>query len=109
MTLRRALAAGPRGRGKRVAPGVKSSVRAYALKRREQGATFVQIGSELGLSMENVRRWTIGAGKPEKPSGALPVRVVAEPARRMTVVSPTGFRVEGLSLHEAAALLRALG
>jgi hypothetical protein len=39
------------------------------------------------------------------------VHVVAEPSakRVVTVLSPSGHRVEGLSLDEAAALLRALG
>jgi len=40
----------------------------------------------------------------------VPVRIVRdEPAARaVAVVSPTGFRVDGLTLSEAAALLREL-
>jgi hypothetical protein len=40
----------------------------------------------------------------------LPVRVVAEPTSpsALTVVSPSGFRVEGLSLTQAVAVLRML-
>ena len=39
------------------------------------------------------------------------VRVMPEPAaaRLLSVVSPSGFRVDGLSPSEAAALLRELG
>jgi len=39
------------------------------------------------------------------------VRVVETraPSRSLSVVSPTGFRIDGLSPTEAAALLRELG
>jgi len=38
------------------------------------------------------------------------VEVVAERTKTVVaVVSPTGYRVEGLSLQDAATLLRALG
>jgi hypothetical protein len=41
----------------------------------------------------------------------VPVRVISDPpaGRIVTVVSPAGFRVEGVTLPEAAALLRELG
>jgi hypothetical protein len=41
----------------------------------------------------------------------LPVKVVQQPAEsgRVAVVSPNGFRIEGLTLAEAATLFRALG
>jgi hypothetical protein len=54
--LRRALAGRARGRGKRVARELKARVHAYAVVRWEQGARYAQIGEELGLPMESVRR-----------------------------------------------------
>jgi hypothetical protein len=40
----------------------------------------------------------------------VPVEVIAEPSseRTVSVVSPSGFRIEGLSLLEATTLLRAV-
>jgi hypothetical protein len=40
----------------------------------------------------------------------VPVEVIAEPSseRTVSVVSPSGFRIDGLLLHEAAAFLRAV-
>jgi hypothetical protein len=55
-----------------------------------------------------VRRWCM----PTRAVGRMRVvHVVAEPSakREVTVLAPSGHRVEGLSLDEAAALLRALG
>jgi hypothetical protein len=39
------------------------------------------------------------------------VEIVAEPitAGAMSIVSPSGFRIEGLSFADAVALLKALG
>jgi hypothetical protein len=41
----------------------------------------------------------------------VPVELVTEPhaASSMSIVSPSGFRVEGLSFADAVALLKALG
>lgn len=41
----------------------------------------------------------------------VPVEVVPDPVatRTVSIVSPSGFRVEGLSLLEAATLLKTLG
>jgi hypothetical protein len=40
----------------------------------------------------------------------LPVRVVAERRERtVSIASEAGYRIEGLTLHEAVAALRALG
>jgi len=40
--------------------------------------------------------------------GLVSVHVVAEAVRPLTVWSPTGYRVEGLSVAETAELLRRL-
>jgi len=36
------------------------------------------------------------------------VRVIAEAVGRLTIWSPAGYRVDGLSIHAAAELLRSL-
>ena len=98
------------GVGKRYPTEVKRRVVAWAAVRREHGAGWAALGRELGLKLETVRRWCMSdAGQ----SGARAlVRVEVKPEveqQHFAVVSPMGFRVEGLSLSDVAELMRALG
>lgn len=112
--LKRELSRGERGRGKRYPAELRGRVVAWAQRRRQAGAGWVDIAEELGLGLDTVRRWCI----PKKPvvvtgRSLLPVRVVEGPAEhthaQLILVSPNGFRVEGLTLTEVASLLKALG
>lgn len=112
--LRRELARHERGRGKRYDVALKRRVQAWISRRRQAGATLATIGAEVGLGFETVRRWLradlASAGKLARRSALVPVRVIDEPraVRTVSVVSPSGFRVDGVTLAEAAAMLRAL-
>ena len=55
-----------------------------------------------------MRRWCVVGGETK---ALVPVRVVAPkvPSRTLSVVSPAGFRIDGLTPAEAAALLREIG
>lgn len=108
--LKRELSRGERGRGKRYSTELRGRVAAWAQGRRQAGAVWVDIAQELGLGLDMVRRWCVSK-KPATGRSLLPVRVVESPAEpaRLIVMSPNGFRVEGLTLTEAASLLRALG
>jgi transposase-like protein len=106
--LRRELGRVARGRGTRYPTELRERVVAWALAQRRAGASWRKIKRELGQKFDTIRQWCRGS---EGSRALLPVRVVAEraPERRVSVVSPSGFRVEALSLMEAAALLRELG
>ena len=110
--LKRELSRGERGRGKRYSTELRGRVAAWAQGRRRAGAGWVDIAQELGLGLDTVRRWC-GSKKPGVVTSRslLPVRVVESPAEpaRLILVSPNGFRVEGLTLTEAASFLKALG
>jgi len=109
-TLRRALTSRRRGRG-RLPTALRAPALAYARRRRRDGAGVAAIAAELGLCSETIRRWTRGPMAAVAPAGLVPIEVVADdtPApRALTLHSPSGFRIDGLSLDEAAALLRAL-
>ena len=99
------------------------ALRAFAVRYAEHtvegGGTVVEAAAKLGVSAPTLYEWrkgrTAGQGrsKPTDKSAALvPVRV-AEPAARAAVVgpqqvvlvSPSGWRVEGLSVESAAQLL----
>ncbi|MGO9838203.1 MAG: hypothetical protein ACLP1X_28825 [Polyangiaceae bacterium] len=108
-SLRAALATHEPARGKRYRVELKTRIIELAQSHRREGASWVPIGADVGIAFETLRRWCLAAEA--KPSRALvPVRVVADRAERtVSVVSAGGHRVEGLTLHEAAAVLRALG
>jgi len=107
-SLRSAIHAHGPSRGKRYEGGLRTRIIAFARSRRDQGASFAEIAEELGLCFETVRRW---CQLPEQRASTamLPVRVVAERQERtVCVASETGYRIDGLTLHEAVAVLRAL-
>ena len=115
-SLRRELDEEGRGAGRWYSPELRERVGAWARRRHGAGVAYEELGIEVGLARDTVRRW---ATESEKTTPAarhstprmLPVRVavVEQQQRTVVVVSPAGFRIEGLTLAEAAAMLRALG
>jgi hypothetical protein len=106
---RQVRALGSRHRGARVPRGLRAAIAAYARDERSAGASCRAIAERLGVSTESIRRWAQRpARRDRRGDGLVPVNVVAEAARPVTVWAPSGDRVEGLSLAEAAELLRHL-
>lgn len=105
---RRVHGLGPRHRGARVPPALRAAIATYARDERAAGASCGAIAERLGVSAESIRRWVFTESV--RGDGALvPVHVVAAAAATtLTVWSPTGYRVDGLSVSEAAELLRRL-
>lgn len=106
--LRRELGRVVERRGRCFSAALKQRVAEWIVKRRSAGATVTEVAAELGLAQGTVLRWS---GEHKTRRALVPVEVVPEQhaERVLSVVSPAGFRVDGLSLVEAAALLRALG
>src|SRR2546425_12562733 len=96
-TLRRRVhALGPRHRGARVPPALRAAIAAYTRDERAAGASCGAIAERLGVSSESVRRWArTRPGRDGMAGGLVPVHVVAEAVRPLTVWSPTGYRGEG--------------
>lgn len=94
----------PRGRNTQpYPPELRERVVRYAQSRVAAGDPSSSIARGLGLRPETLRRWL---GEPE-PVRAVPVVVEAPAvAQRVVVVSPTGWRIEGLSTRDAWALVR---
>jgi predicted transcriptional regulator len=91
---------------------LRRQVAAYGVTRRREGATWTAIAAEVGLNMETVRVWCLKALPPreEKTVALQAVEVVPDTrGSGLTVVSPAGIRVEGLTVETAAQLLRAIG
>lgn len=136
--LRAAVAAlGPRKRGRRIPSSVRAMAVSFATRGRARGLSWAALSREAGLSSESLRRWTGAADVPRDGVSVVPVTVRArdddEPrqsvslttgatvaaakavasrsasgASSLVLVSPRGFRLEGLGLGEAHLLLEAL-
>jgi hypothetical protein len=55
------------------------------------------------------RRWCLDANAVVASRAILPVEVVVDVRPSLTVVSPSGVRIESITLADAIAVLRALG
>jgi hypothetical protein len=68
------------------------------------------IARETGVSPESVRRWMAGAARMRRPTlSAVAVTIGPERAAGdVVLISPSGYRVEGLDVTGVAAVLRQL-
>jgi len=110
-SARAAVAAlGPRGRTSRIPDAVRAEVLAYARRERAAGRSWAGIAHAVGLSAGALTNWS---QTPAPARRLVPVAVAVAtpegPGPALVVVSPGGYRVEGLDLPTATALLRALG
>ncbi len=105
--VQRAVAAlGERGRTERVPEPVRGKVVEYARAQRASGKSWKTIAREVGLSASALQRWS------QEPPQLTQVKIVAdrEPdAPKVSLISPRGYRIEGLTLLEALHALGRLG
>ena len=101
---------GQRGRTTAIPDEVRQVLVAHALEQRKRGRSWAVIARSLGVSSSGLIRWSRrGLSRGE---GAVPVEVrVEEPSSgtAVTLVSPAGYRLEGLGVSEALVALRELG
>jgi hypothetical protein len=102
--LRRALARRVSGRGRRFTPEIRRAIGSVGRRLRGEGVRWREIGDALGLPTGTVRRLCDGE------AGFARVEVVETAAARtaVVVVTPSGFRIEGLDATAAATLIRQL-
>jgi transcriptional regulator with XRE-family HTH domain len=89
-----------------VPPELRDRAAAWLKARRAEGRTVAELAAELGLAPGTVLRWSN-----KVVTAIVPVRVVADAAtaERVAVVTPSGFRIEGVTLEDAVRVLRELG
>ena len=94
----------------RVPREVRDEVCRYAARRREKGAPWAVIARETGLDVRKLQRWNTRARRVGSVPVLRPVEVLPEPERRdgLTLIAPSGVRIEGLAVKQAAHLLRLL-
>jgi len=101
---------------------LREEVARWARQRQEDGATWKQLSAGVGVSPTAIRNWVrrlppeavSPVGRSER-SGFLPVVIpknddcVALPRPApLVIVSPTGFRLEGLGFDDAVRAMRSL-
>ncbi|MCP5039603.1 MAG: hypothetical protein GY944_01155 [bacterium] len=94
----------------RIPREVRDEVCRYAARRREKGVPWAVIARETGLDVRKLQRWNTRVRRAASVPVLRPVEVLPALERReaLTVVAPSGVRVEGLGLDQAAQLLRLL-
>ena len=102
--LRRALSRVNRGPGKRYPIALRQRAIAWCVSQRSAGATWTAIAEGLGVHMATVRAWC-----PQDDRARMRRVQVVDEGRTVSVVSPSGYRVEGVTLLEATTLLAKLG
>lgn len=107
---RRVMALGRRTRGARIPDELRAEVIRYAMERRRHGDGVRPIAHALGVAPESVRRWTT-PNATGRTRALVPIVVRDDDDARtgvLTLTAPGGYRVDGLTVASAAALLRAL-
>lgn len=85
----------------------------YACDRAADGAGIAQVARDLGTTPASIRVWMEQLAEPEfravKVVGSLPPWVGDRSRPVLSVLTPKGFRLEGLDVVAAARLLQLLG
>lgn len=107
-------AAGPRGRGARLPDEVRRELIAFARGRRRDGIGVRRIAAATGVSPESIRRWTQRGETRWAARELVAVEVRAEVPRAelygaLSVSSPAGYRIDGLTFEQAVVALGRLG
>lgn len=102
---------GPRGRGRAYPKGLLEKLLSYTVARRRQGASIVEVASEVGVNFRTLARWVGGrkTARFERVVVAAPVVAAAASPARIVVHGPRGMRIEGLDVAAVAELVRRVG
>jgi len=107
--LQRALAAHRRDGGLRYPPALRAQISAWVAAQRAGGAWWCDVARLIGIPESTLVRWSTVSGVGAAPIALRPVVVVDAPALgTVTLVAPSGLRIEGVSVDAAIAILRGL-
>lgn len=106
--LRRRVARLKRDRpGFRYSAALRAEITAWVAEPREHDLWWCDLSRAVGVSAETLKRWA--TPRSEAPGAMLPVEVIdAPPLGTVTLVSPTGLRIEGVAVADAIAILQGL-
>jgi transposase len=115
------------GRGRKYTPALRQRILAFVEESKRAGMSVREVSEAIGVSRDTILGWR--SSEPASPAEASPVPfevpldLALEPVSRalvpvevtpstvqigggLALVTPSGFRVEGLSLEQAFALVR---
>ena len=97
------------GGGLRLPLDLRDKIAATARQAKAAGWTVNAIATQVAVSPQSIMRWLRPAESPSSPR-LVPVRLAPQPSTSpaLTLISPTGWKIFGLDVAEAAALLRAV-
>lgn len=98
---------GVRGRGFRYPLELQAEIGAYVREAREQGVSWRELSAQLQIGIPTLSRWQ-GAleARVEVPDAFYPVKLSPPAASpTYTLEAPNGFKLHGLDLNTALALL----
>jgi len=93
---------------------VRRKLIAFARGRRGDGIGVRRIAAATGVSPESIRRWTQRGETRLTARELVPVELRvevprAEPRGALSVISPSGYRIDGLTFEQAVVALGRLG
>jgi len=113
--LRAEVAVLPRGRGRKYPRQLRHRILDWVGRALAKGLTETDCGDALGIPMHRFEMWRESdrasetASVPaETPTELVPVEVSGLSPGGLVLVAPSGDRVEGLTVEQAIALLKAL-
>ncbi len=89
----------------RCPPALRRKIVEFAEQGRRDGVSIARLAAQVGLSASGLRRWLVkgpGILRPVRVQEAVPV------APSLVLVTPEGYRLEGLDASSAVDLLRRL-
>ena len=105
--IQRALAKFRKRRTTRYPALLRERITALVAARRQRGEWWSEIARPLGISEQTLVRWA--EPRADETTAMLPVDVIdAPPIGTVTLVSPTGLRIEGVAIADAIAILRGI-
>lgn len=106
--LRRRVARLKRRRpGFRFSPTLRRTITAWVVKQREHGAWWCDLSRAIGIPAGTLKRWA--ASSASRATTMRPVAIIdAPPLGTVTLIAPSGLRIEGVSIDAAIAILRGL-
>ena len=89
---------------------LKSEINSYMIECREAGMTVSEVAGELGVSATSLDRWSAEEQNGKASPGLKPVKVSKQTPGHagLVLITPRGYRVEGLTIETTLRLLREL-